>query len=56
MDKSESLLTDSTITLTLDDGSVVSFPVSNEGKRDKMVLDSIKGSIPKNAQAPAKPR
>jgi hypothetical protein len=54
IDRSDSMLEDSTITLTLADDSVVSFPVSNEQDRDKLFHDTIQKSI-KRAGTPAPP-
>jgi hypothetical protein len=42
--KGSGMLEDSSITLTLEDGSVVAFPVSTEGGRDKLMFDAIESS------------
>lgn len=49
--RTTSMLEDSTITLTLTDGRIVSFPVSNELDRDQMFLDTIEKAIPKTGAA-----
>jgi hypothetical protein len=45
MKKGTGTLDDSTVSLTLDDDSIVSFPLSVEEDRDNMVLDAIKKSM-----------
>ena len=45
IERSDSSLVDSTITLKLTDDSVVSFPVSTELDRDKMMHETIEKSI-----------
>ena len=49
IDRSDSFFEDSTITLTLDDDSVVTFPVSKELDRDKLFHEAIQKSIKRNA-------
>ena len=44
---SDSEWTDSSITLTLKDGSTVSFPVSTELGRDKLSFKTIQDAMPK---------
>ncbi|MDI1451594.1 hypothetical protein [Polyangium sp. 6x1] len=44
--REDSFLTDSIITLTLDDGTTVGFPVSNELGRNEKFFDAIKKSMP----------
>ena len=43
--RDESFFEDSMITLELDDGRVVSFPVSSEHDRDQKFFDAIKSSV-----------
>jgi hypothetical protein len=45
LDTETSFFSDSTITLTLDDGSIVSFPVSHERKLDVLFLKQITSQI-----------
>ena len=55
IERTDSVLEDSTITLTLTDDSVVSFPVSNELDRDKLVHETIEKSIKRAATSPKPP-
>lgn len=55
IDRSDSFIEDSTITLTLDDDSVVTFPVSTEMDRDKLFHETIEKSIKRKA-GDAKPQ
>ena len=49
--RNESFFEDSTIELTLKDGSVVSFPVSSELDRDVLVFEAIMKAIGKEVDA-----
>ena len=52
IERSDSVLEDSTITLKLTDDSVVTFPISNEMDRDKLVHETIEKSIKRSATTP----
>jgi hypothetical protein len=45
IERTDAFLEDSTITLTLTDDSIVTFPVSHEGDRDKLFHETIEKSI-----------
>jgi hypothetical protein len=51
MDDGSGMFEDSSITLTLKDDSVVSFPLSTESKRDKQVLEAIRKAVQSNKSA-----